>query len=43
MELKRPLEYDPKLKIVKGDSEATELLKRTYRKGWRHPLPEDFI
>ena len=43
MELKRPLEYDPKLKIVKGDTEATELLKRTYRKGWRHPLPEDFI
>ena len=35
--------YDPKLKIVKGDTEATELLKRTYRKGWRHPLPEDFI
>ncbi len=43
MELRRPLEYDPKLRIVKGDKEATELLKRPYRKGWRHPLPEDFI
>ena len=43
MELRRPLEYDPKLRIVKGDKEATELLKRPYRNGWRHPLPEDFI
>ena len=43
MELRRPLEYDPKLRIVKGDKEATGLLKRPYRKGWRHPLPEDFI
>ena len=42
MELERPLEYDPKLRIVKNDTEATRLLQRPYRSGWKHPLPEDF-
>jgi predicted dehydrogenase len=42
MELERPLEYDPKLRIVKNDTEATQLLQRPYRSGWKHPLPEDF-
>ncbi|MDA0793294.1 MAG: Gfo/Idh/MocA family oxidoreductase [Bacteroidetes bacterium] len=43
MKLNRPLEYDTQLRIVKNDPEATKLLKRSYREGWRHPLPEDFI
>ena len=42
MELERPLEYDPKLRIVKNDTEATQLLQRPYRSGWKHPLQEDF-
>ena len=43
MELDRALNYDPDLRIVKNDAEATAKLKRPYRSGWRHPLPEDFI
>lgn len=42
MKLGRPLEYDPLLRLVKNDPEATSLLKRPYREGWRHPLPQDF-
>jgi predicted dehydrogenase len=42
MKLERTLEYDPLLRIVKNDEEATRLLQRPYREGWRHPLPEDF-
>ena len=42
MKLERPLEYDPELRIVKNDSEATLLLQRPYRSGWKHPFPEDF-
>jgi hypothetical protein len=42
MKLNRPLSYDSKSRLVKGDAEATKLLQRPYRKGWRHPLPEDF-
>ena len=42
MKLERPLEYDPELRIVKNDSEATRLLQRPYRSGWKHPFPEDF-
>ncbi|EON79487.1 Myo-inositol 2-dehydrogenase [Lunatimonas lonarensis] len=40
MELERPLVYDPQKKIVVGDAEATELLKRPYRGGWKHPYGE---
>jgi predicted dehydrogenase len=39
MQLGRPLVYDPKLKIVTGDPEATKLLQRAYRKPWIHPDP----
>ena len=37
MKLERPLVYDPIKKIVSGDSEATALLQRSYRTGWKHP------
>lgn len=37
MKLGRPLQYDPKNKVVKGDPEATGLLKRNYREPWQHP------
>jgi predicted dehydrogenase len=33
----RPLVYDPKKRVVVGDTEATKLLQRTYRKGYKHP------
>jgi predicted dehydrogenase len=39
MQLKRPLVYDPKLKVVTGDPEATRLLSRQYRQPWIHPDP----
>jgi len=38
MKLGRPLAYDPVTKTIKGDSEATGLLKREYRAPWTHPL-----
>ncbi|MET0245026.1 MAG: Gfo/Idh/MocA family oxidoreductase [Flavitalea sp.] len=37
MELGRPLVYDPVTKTVKGDNEATSMLKRKYRAPWKHP------
>ena len=37
MSLGRPLSYDEQLHVVKNDKEATQLLKRDYRKGWIHP------
>ena len=37
MQLGRLLVYDPKLKIVTNDPEATKLLQRTYRQPWVHP------
>jgi predicted dehydrogenase len=37
MKTGRPLVYDPKQHIVKGDEEATKLLRREYRKPWQHP------
>ncbi|MGC6427348.1 MAG: Gfo/Idh/MocA family protein [Akkermansiaceae bacterium] len=40
MDLNRPLVYDPKKREVVGDPEATELLQRSYRKGYEHPHPE---
>jgi predicted dehydrogenase len=33
----RPLSYDPQRRIVHGDEEATQLLKRPYRNPWQHP------
>jgi hypothetical protein len=39
MELKRPLVYDPKKRIVVNDKEATEKLRRKYRGPWVHPEP----
>jgi predicted dehydrogenase len=38
MKLQRPMYYDPKLRIVTGDTEATKLLQRPYRAAWVHPL-----
>ncbi len=37
MQLGRPLAYDPVNKVIKGDTEATRLLKRPYREPWQHP------
>lgn len=37
MDLRRPLQYDPKSKTVLGDPEATQKLARKYRKGYTHP------
>jgi hypothetical protein len=33
----RPLVYDPAKRVVKGDDEATKLLRRPYRGPWKHP------
>jgi hypothetical protein len=40
MKLGRPLVYDPKARIVAGDTQATALLQRTYRQPWVHPHPD---
>ncbi len=37
MDLGRSLVYDPVTKTVKDDAEATRLLRRQYRGGWKHP------
>ena len=37
METGRSLAYDPKKRIVTGDTAATKLLRRAYRKPWQHP------
>jgi predicted dehydrogenase len=37
MQLKRPLQYNPLLREVTGDAEATALLQRAYRGPWVHP------
>ena len=37
MELGRALVYDPVLKLVKNDEQATQLLARKYRGPWIHP------
>jgi len=39
MELGRPLVYDPRRRVVVNDLVATERLRRSYRKPWRHPEP----
>ncbi len=38
MQLGRPLVYDPKSRVVVGDDQATELLRRPYRGPWQHPV-----
>ena len=35
----RPIAYDPVMRAVKGDTEATALLRRSYRSPWIHPDP----
>ncbi|MCC2670089.1 MAG: oxidoreductase domain protein [Armatimonadetes bacterium] len=40
MQLDRSLAYDPVKQVVKGDAEATRLLRRAYRKPWTHPDPK---
>ena len=37
MKTGRPLVYDPKKRVVVGDREATQLLRRPYRAPWHHP------
>jgi predicted dehydrogenase len=37
MELGRPVAYDPKKRVVTNDREATNRLKKDYRKPWQHP------
>jgi len=37
MQLGRSLKFDPTSKTVIGDQDATDLLIRPYRKGWKHP------
>ena len=39
MKIGRPVVYDPKMRIIVGDTEATSLLQRTYRQPWIHPHP----
>jgi predicted dehydrogenase len=40
MKLNRPLVYDPKMRKIVGDAEATALLQRVYRQPWVHPHPD---
>ncbi|KKN21820.1 hypothetical protein LCGC14_0921450, partial [marine sediment metagenome] len=42
MELKRPLIYNQESMSVIEDPEATKLLQRGYREGWKHPVPGMF-
>jgi len=37
MEIGRPIVYDPKKRVVVGDSDANKHLRRAYRKPWKHP------
>jgi predicted dehydrogenase len=39
MDVGRPLVYDPAQRVVVGDAEATQRLRRPYRAPWRHPEP----
>ena len=40
MKTGRTLRYDPVQHMIIGDSEATKLLTRAYRKPWQHPDPK---
>jgi predicted dehydrogenase len=37
MQLGRPLAYDPSRRQISGDAQATRLLRRPYRRPWKHP------
>lgn len=37
MDVGRTISYDPKLRVITGDKEATRRLLRPYRKPWKHP------
>jgi hypothetical protein len=37
METGSPVVYDPQKRLVVDDREATRLLRREYRKPWKHP------
>jgi predicted dehydrogenase len=37
MELGRPIAFDPNQRVVTGDREATQRLRRPYRAPWKHP------
>ena len=37
MKLDRGLVYDPRQRLVVGDAEAAQLLRRPYRAPWQHP------
>ncbi|HWE02295.1 MAG TPA: Gfo/Idh/MocA family oxidoreductase [Tepidisphaeraceae bacterium] len=37
MQLGRPLAYDPVHRRINGDPQATALLRRPFRAGWKHP------
>jgi predicted dehydrogenase len=37
MDIRRPIVYDPKKRIVVNDHDATKRLRREYRKPWQHP------
>jgi predicted dehydrogenase len=39
VETGRPMIYNPSKRIIVNDPEATKLLQRPYRSGWKHPLP----
>jgi predicted dehydrogenase len=41
MKLGRPVVYDPKVRMIKNDTEATALLQRQYRQPWVHPNPDN--
>ncbi len=36
----RPLVYDHEERMIKGDPEASKLLRRNYRADWQHPEPD---
>ena len=37
-EVGRAVVYDPKKRVVRDDKQATKLLRREYRKPWKHPM-----
>ncbi len=39
MDTGRPIIYDPKQRIVVGDADSTQRLRRKYRAPWQHPEP----
>ena len=39
MDTGRQMIYDPKQRVVVGDAEATQRLRRSYRAPWQHPTP----